>query len=623
MKCFLTLAFAFILSFQAFGQTITILHLNDTHSNLAPIGPRDANLQGTQGGIARIASLIGSIKATDENVLTLHAGDSFVGDMFFNTTYGVGELQMLNAIGVDAMTAGNHEFDLGPLPLLGALAYAFPPPGGGVPLLSANLDLSDPSIAALQNFIFPSITRVVDGVKIGIFGMTTPATNLLSNPSPVIVGSDVLGIAQNTAAALKGVGCDLVILLSHLGIRIDRDLAYAVPEIDAIIGGHDHVVLGSPEFIIDAVGSSTPIVQAGSHYRYLGKLRLFVDAGHVSFLDYNLIPITNGIPEYPPIKAAVNGMIATIEGIYGPVYSQKISKAPSFIEEVATPSSRPGAHDTPAGNLVTDAFLDAMHTDVAVCAGGSIAQPLYAGPLVAVDVFRMLGYGFNTDNGLGFRMATFKMSGAALWAGLEFGLSEAEYDDEFFIQVAGMKYWFDMSKPPMSRLLKVRIGNSPLEPDRLYTVASNEFVPMIMSVLQIPISSLAVYPGMTEFQVVANYISQKNTVNPGREGRIVRVSGNSPKEFAELPPIAFSLSQNYPNPFNPSTSISFSIPEDCRVSMRVYNAAGNEVATLIDGSMTAGDHVRIFDAHALSSGVYRVVLRANGSMAQRSMVLAK
>jgi 5'-nucleotidase / UDP-sugar diphosphatase len=621
MKRLATLFLVLLLAGSAFGQTITILHFNDTHSNLAPVGPRDPSLQGTQGGVARMASCIGSIKAAEDNVLTLHAGDSFIGDLFFNTTYGAGELSLLRAIGVDAMTVGNHEFDLRPSTLYGAVAYAFR--NGGFPLLSANLDLSAPAVAPLRSFIFPSMTRTIGGVKIGVFGLTTPATNLLSNPSPAVVSPDVLTIAQNTAAALRADGCRIVLLLSHCGIRIDRQLAYAVPELDAVIGGHDHLALDTPEFITDALGRSTPVVQAGAHYRFLGELRFNVQPGAVSYLDYRLLPVTSAIPEYAPVAGAVNAMIAGIEGIYGPVYSQKISKASALIEEVAHPAAGVGAHDTPAGDLITDAFRQAMGTDIAVCAGGSIAQPLYPGPLVAADVFRMLGYGFNTDNGLGYRMATFSISGAALWAGLEFGLSEAEYDDEFFMQVAGMKYWFDLDKPAMSRLVKVRIGNAPLQPDRMYTVAANEFVPMIMTALGIPVSNVTVYPGLTEFQVVTDYVSQMHTVTPGQKGRIIRVDAGTPKEAAEAAPAEFTLEQNYPNPFNPGTTIAYTMPADGAVQLRVYDAAGAEVATLVNGTVAAGRHLERFDGSRLASGVYHVVLTANGRTAQRAMVLMK
>ena len=123
--------------------------MNDTHSCLAPLAPRNPDLSGTQGGIARAASVIGLTKMTETNVLTLHAGDSFIGDMFFNNYFGAAEFQIMDVLGFDAMTVGNHEFDLTPAQLDTACHYGLMP--GGFPLLSANLILDDPSVQDLKN----------------------------------------------------------------------------------------------------------------------------------------------------------------------------------------------------------------------------------------------------------------------------------------------------------------------------------------------------------------------------------------------------------------------------------------------------------------------------------------
>jgi 5'-nucleotidase len=133
-------------------DTITILHMNDSHSGLAPYGPRTSDLKGTRGGIARAASVIGYTKMTGQNVLTLHAGDFSVGDIFYNAYFGVPELRILSALGLDAMTVGNHEFDLTPATLQQVLDTAFVG-GGAFPLLSANCVLEDSSVRSLKKYI--------------------------------------------------------------------------------------------------------------------------------------------------------------------------------------------------------------------------------------------------------------------------------------------------------------------------------------------------------------------------------------------------------------------------------------------------------------------------------------
>src|SRR5574338_947092 len=188
---------AFILfSITIFSQpdTLTILHVNDSHSTLEAIGPRDENLKGTLGGVSRVATLVGMTKMTESNVLFLHAGDIPIGNVFFNKYFQVPELQLLSGLGLDAMTLGNHEFDLGSEVLLGSLQYAFPVANDAFPLLSANIDFSDPTIIGMQDYVKPYVIKQYGNTKVGIFGLTTPATNLLSNPSPAVVSDDIFTI---------------------------------------------------------------------------------------------------------------------------------------------------------------------------------------------------------------------------------------------------------------------------------------------------------------------------------------------------------------------------------------------------------------------------------------------
>ena len=121
-------------------------------------------------------------KMTEPNVLLLHAGDAFIGDLFFNVYFGAAEFQLLTALGLDAMAVGNHEFDLQPSTLEQALQSSFEP-GEGFPLLSANCILEDPEVNTLKNYISPYTIKEIGSLKVGIFGLTTPETNLLSLPA--------------------------------------------------------------------------------------------------------------------------------------------------------------------------------------------------------------------------------------------------------------------------------------------------------------------------------------------------------------------------------------------------------------------------------------------------------
>ena len=527
--------FYFILLFlllipNIFSQTdtITILHVNDSHSTLAAIGPRDQNLNGTLGGIARATSVIGYERTLDPELLLLHAGDISIGDLFFNRYFQVPELTWMSMMNFDAMELGNHEFDLTPAALLGSLQNVFPVPADAFPILGANADAA--AIPELDAYISDYTTKDIGAIKVGIFGLITPATNILSQPLPVLIEDDIteiMNIAGTAAYTLRNVeNCDVVILLSHLGVEFDMAVASMVPGIDIIIGGHDHYKYNAPIPVPNPLSGTTWIAQAGSNYMYVGKLKITVDAiGTISLLDYALIPLDENVPEEPTVKAMVNGLIADIETFYStPFFTQPFGYANAFHKEEALNLFSLGAHDTPIGNLVTDAFRSLTGTDIAIHAGGSIALPLWEGTFTLSDIFRINGYGFNTVNTLGFQLATFNMTGEALWMGLEFGLSQIESNDEYFIQVSGLEYKYDATKPAGERVVSVSINGQPINPSAVYSITASEMVLAILDYTQIPYSDPNILTGVTEFEAVAAQVmALNNFLHPKEIGRIINV----------------------------------------------------------------------------------------------------
>ncbi len=746
-------------------DTLTILHVNDTHSALAPVGPRTSDLQGTQGGIARAATLIGETRAVDPNVLVLHAGDAFIGDLFFNKFFGVPEFELMKQLGFDAMTVGNHEFDLGPSTLNAALRGAFDP-GKGFPLLSANLILDDPSLADLKNYIFPYAEKKLGNIKVGIFGLTTPETNLLSMPLPAVIDTNIIQIAVNMISKLKSDTCSVIILLSHLGYNLDQLIASNIPGINVIVGGHDHYLFKQPVEVTNPSGKKTYIVQAGAFYEYMGKMQLAVSASGVSLLNYKAIHLDSSIPLDPTVNAIVNDLISEIENTYGAVYSKQIGNVTNTLDEVADNLLSPGIHDTPIGDLVTNAFKWKTGADIAIEPGGFTAQPLYKGPIVAADLFRVNGYGFNTDNGLGFRLATFNMKGSDLLNALGYTLSTIDLNDEFLIQASGLNYVYDGTLSPGTRLTSVRVNGIPIDPGKTYKVAANEAVISFLSMLGITFSDPYIYDGLSEFQVLTEYVTTKlQVIRPDVYGRIAAIHlpdnagsaegggivlspkgalygnnnthgpavfgfsakytgnfkdvkgntnfllknsflhlnsndydwlivngnealirgaaeingkgdygflvtvidkakhGNKNDQFririwnnedgemiydnADNQNIALGsivimnknkghdfadpdnghgnhrLFQNYPNPFNPSTSIKFVVNRQEFVSLKIYNSIGQEVASIVNQIMPAGEYNYAWNAGHLASGIYFYKFQAGNSIEVKKMILMK
>ncbi len=336
-----------------------------------------------------------------------------------------------------------------------------------------------------------------------------------------------MNIAGTTSNILReDEGCDVVILLSHLGNEFDMAIASMVPGIDVIIGGHDHYKYEAPLPIPNPDGGTTLVAQAGSNYMFIGKMKLDIDTErNITLSDYALIPLDENVPEEPTVKAMVDGMIAEIETFYDtPFFTQPFGYSNAFHKEEATDLLRLGAHDTPIGNLTADAFKNLTGTQIAIHAGGSTALPIWEGPFNLADIFRVNGYGFNTVNSLGFQLATFKMTGEALWMGLEFGLSEIEKNDEFFIQVSGLEYKYDATKPVGERVVSVTINGSMINPNAKYSVTASELVLSLLDYIQIPYSNPNILVGVTEFEALtAQVMALNNFLHPKEIGRVVNV----------------------------------------------------------------------------------------------------
>ncbi len=504
------------------AATLTVLHVNDTHSHLDAWGPKDHHLEGTVGGIAKAAAVIGEIRGRDSNVLLLHAGDMFHGDLFFNAFFGVPEFQLLQQLGFDAMAVGNHEFDLGPDVLAGSLAAAFS--GPGLPLLSANLDLSE--YPALATWIGPSIVKEVGGVRVGIFGMTNP-DNVTNIPAPVVIlgagdPTALMTIAATQAAALRASGAEVVICLSHLGALYDRALAASVPGIDLIVGGHDHYVFSAPETVTNPDGKPTLIVQAGSRYEYVGCLRLSVDGGAVTVDSYELLTVDRKVAPLPEVQAVVDELKRAIVDLYGDVYGIQLARAGRTIDRSTDPRQR--WRDSGMGDLITDALRARTHTDVAITANGLIDEGISRGPIVGADLFRPIGYGYDTETRLGLKIATFDITGAELAKALEVGLAYLGVNEDFFLQVSGMRFAYDPDAPAWERVVpgSIRVQGRRLDPFATYSVTVNEMIAMLLPSMDVQVTNLALLPD-SEYNVLKDFVVGLQQVNYHPEGRIVEL----------------------------------------------------------------------------------------------------
>lgn len=260
------------------GKHITILHTNDVHSHIDPFGPNDGR-NANQGGVARRASLIESIRQENPNTLLLDAGDIFQGTPYFNYYGGELEFKLMSMMQYDAATIGNHDFDNGIDGLYAQLPHA------KFDFLSANYDFSN---TVMDTHVKPYKVFVVDGIKIGVFGLGIQLEGLVDKKMyKETVYLDPTETAQDMSRILKEEQqCDLIICLSHLGYYYknypskpsDLNLAKATKNIDLIIGGHTHTFLPKPTIEKNVEGKNVLVNQVGCYGLKLGRIDFYFDA---------------------------------------------------------------------------------------------------------------------------------------------------------------------------------------------------------------------------------------------------------------------------------------------------------------------------------------------------------
>lgn len=257
-------------------RKLTILHTNDVHSQIEPFAMDGSRNQGL-GGVARRASLIKKIRAEQQHVLLLDAGDIFQGTPYFNLYGGELEIKLMSEMGYDAATMGNHDFDNGVEGFYKQLPHA------KFPILVSNYDFSD---TIMHQSTKPYQIFNKGGLKIGVFGIGIELKGLVGEKNygntiyldPVQKANEVAGLLKNEHK------CDLIICLSHLGYKYsdrkvsDQTLAQNNDHIDLIIGGHTHTFMAKPQDVKNRSGKLTTINQVGFAGINLGRIDYYFES---------------------------------------------------------------------------------------------------------------------------------------------------------------------------------------------------------------------------------------------------------------------------------------------------------------------------------------------------------
>ena len=257
-----------VLTASAADTRITILHTNDTHSQIDPLPANDANAG--KGGVARRATLVKRVRKENPNTLLVDAGDVLQGTPYFNFYKGEVEYKAMSAVGYDVGTLGNHEFDNGVEALAAALKFAT------FDIVSANYDVKG---TVLEQRVKRYVVKTVGGIRIGLFGLGVSPAGLITpdNFKGVTYIDPVVAAREVVKKLREEERCELVVCMSHLGYNADAQrgdsfVASQVDGIDFIASGHTHTFMKEPVTQTQPCGAKTLIFQVGKSGIYVGRV---------------------------------------------------------------------------------------------------------------------------------------------------------------------------------------------------------------------------------------------------------------------------------------------------------------------------------------------------------------
>lgn len=275
-----TVVLYMLLLFTAVGayaqKHLEVLHTNDTHSCIMPLNPNlaDTAVAG-RGGFLRRVAMIKEERAKNPDLLLIDSGDFSQGSPFYTMFKGDVEIGLMNLMGYDAVTIGNHEFDFG----LENMARIFKM--AKFPVVCANYDFTG---TCVEGLVKPYVIIKRNGLKIGLFGLSPQLEGLVDlSKCKGVTYLDPVEVGNRVAAELKhDKKCDVVICVSHLGwLRPDemgdQKLLASSKDIDLVLGGHSHSYFKALRYVNNADGKAVPVDQNGKNAMYVGKLTLSFD----------------------------------------------------------------------------------------------------------------------------------------------------------------------------------------------------------------------------------------------------------------------------------------------------------------------------------------------------------
>jgi len=497
----------FLFTTFAYGQQaeIRILHVNDFHGfaePYKPLGPDEL-----LGGIPYLAAKAEGLRK-EKPTLLLSAGDMIQGNNWANLFQGESVMEWMNEMRFDAMVLGNHEFDYGQEVLKKRISEA------RFPILGANVE----GLVPLK----PYVIKELKGIRVALIGIVTEDVPLSTHPRNV-AGLKFIPPIETVEKYIKELRgkADVIVVLSHVGYPSDRDIAEKVKGIDVIVGGHSHTKITKPVSL-----GNTLIVQAWEHGKAVGVLDLTVKDGKIIRSEGHLEEIR---PEKGKGAKATLAIMKKYRKRVDAVLNERIGEV-----EVDLDGENVRKRETNLGNFITDIMRRTSGADVTLINGGGIRTSIRKGEVRVKDIYSVLPF----DN----YIVAIKLTGKQAREALEHGVSAVEDEEGRFPQVSGLSFKYSPSEKRGSRIKEISVAGHPINLDREYIVATNDFLAVggdgyktFGEAIQSS-KHFSVIGGMMKGEkvvysesgrwlrdVVVEYIKKKKRIAPTIEGRIIEI----------------------------------------------------------------------------------------------------